>query len=460
MMYLWPSWPMDLWPPGAVQTAPQFKISSGMCRKFRRQKRLLRQSWPMDLSLPGAIQSVVVTARQSKISWWTCSRFSPQVVHLPRSWPMDLSLPGAFQSVVVTARQSKISWWTCSRFSPQVVHLPRSWPMDPSLPGVIQTRVVRMCNRFKPRIRHLLRSWPMGLWLPGAFQTGVATALQFKISSGMRSKFSPQKVHLPRSWPMDHWLHGVFQTLVVTAPQFKTSFTIYRYRWPNNTQQLGLNPSKWNQIQKNVCSLFFYTIWKSGMWRVEQSSGEGAPMKKSAVTIVSMRDSSWKELTQSCQRKWCGFSHLYTVFWDQSKCFVGFEVTPRHSNYPKNWWKYQSYGVKWFLPMALLGTPVFSVGLAHWFAGHVKANSVSGFKTSCRCGGGWGHLIYATTWDAVHPCFPIVPRDHVWLNPMIQHFVVKTLHHIDNCVGQIPSASPFLWSQKDKAAIFSALIPI
>lgn len=43
------------------------------------------------------------------------------------------------------------------------------------------------------------------------------------------------------------------------------------------------------------------------------------------------------------------------------------------------------------------GYPGFSLGLAHWFTGHVKANSVSGFKTSCRCGGGWGYLIYPTT---------------------------------------------------------------
>jgi hypothetical protein len=84
----------------------------------------LLQSWLMDLLLRGAIHLVVVTAvrseisgateegvtaPQSKISLGMCIRFRPQSPHLPPSWLMAQSLPGAIQDAAVTALQSKIS---------------------------------------------------------------------------------------------------------------------------------------------------------------------------------------------------------------------------------------------------------------------------------------------------------------------------------------------------------------
>ena len=98
----------------------------------------LLRFWQMDLSLPGVLHTLAVTVRQFKISSGVCSRFRQQVTHLLRFWKMDQWWPGVIETLVVTVRQFKISSGVCSRFGLLSRHLLRFWKMDPSWPGVLQ----------------------------------------------------------------------------------------------------------------------------------------------------------------------------------------------------------------------------------------------------------------------------------------------------------------------------------
>ena len=117
---------------------------------------------------------MAVTVRQFKISSGVCSRFKPHMLPLLRFWKMDPSLPGVdadcggdssavrdqlkgVQQIQATnglcchsgrwirrhlgscrwwVRQFKISSGVCSRFKPHMLPLLRFWQMDPSWPGV------------------------------------------------------------------------------------------------------------------------------------------------------------------------------------------------------------------------------------------------------------------------------------------------------------------------------------
>ena len=69
-----------------------FKISSGVCSKFRPQIRPLLRFWKMDPSLPGVLQGGAVTARQCKISSGAFSqvvRARPGCLHESYKWSWD-----------------------------------------------------------------------------------------------------------------------------------------------------------------------------------------------------------------------------------------------------------------------------------------------------------------------------------------------------------------------------------
>ena len=113
-----------------VWGAPVF---GGDCRAVQDQLRNVQQiqatSWAFAAIL--ADRSVVawgnVTAAQFRISSGMCRKFSTQIGHLPRSCPMDQWLPGAIQSTVVTAPQFKSSSKMCSKCSPlELAPLPPS----------------------------------------------------------------------------------------------------------------------------------------------------------------------------------------------------------------------------------------------------------------------------------------------------------------------------------------------
>ena len=97
-----------------VVTAPQFKTSWGVYKRFRLQGPLSLQFWQIGQLLPGATHSLVGTVQKSKISSGMCSRFRPRVMHLRRFWQMDLLFLGAILPMVVSALQFKISWAFCS----------------------------------------------------------------------------------------------------------------------------------------------------------------------------------------------------------------------------------------------------------------------------------------------------------------------------------------------------------
>jgi len=112
---------IDLSP--AVVTAPMFKISWGMCSKFRLQKVHLPRSWLMDQWLLGAIHALVGTAPQFRISSMMCCQFRPpvtvtMVAHLQRYWQMDRWLPGAMEMLVI-AQLFRISFGICRGWFPQ-----------------------------------------------------------------------------------------------------------------------------------------------------------------------------------------------------------------------------------------------------------------------------------------------------------------------------------------------------
>lgn len=85
-------------------TAPESKMSSGMCSRFRQvwvQVWVhLLQSWLMDQSLHGAFQDAAVIAPESKTSSNIYSMFRPHIVHLLQSRKMDQSFVGAIHRLV------------------------------------------------------------------------------------------------------------------------------------------------------------------------------------------------------------------------------------------------------------------------------------------------------------------------------------------------------------------------
>ena len=91
-------------------------------------------------SLPGVMQTLAATVRQFKISSGVCSRFKPLILPLLQFWKMDPSWLGGNHSMAVTVRQFKSSSRVWSRFKPHMGPLPRFWKMDPSSPGVMQAR--------------------------------------------------------------------------------------------------------------------------------------------------------------------------------------------------------------------------------------------------------------------------------------------------------------------------------
>ena len=197
----------------------QFKISSGVCSRFRRQ----RYAFAAIL----ADGSVVTWGDRSSWRWQFRSSRSAQgcaadsghcVSHLLRFWQMDQSSPGVMQHVAVTVLLFKISSEVCSRFRPHFAHLLRSWRMDQLSPGVVQIVAVTVpqfkissgvCSRFRPHVSHLLRFWQMDQLSPGVMQIVAVTVPQFEISSGVCSRFRPHFAHLLRFWQMDQLSPGV-----------------------------------------------------------------------------------------------------------------------------------------------------------------------------------------------------------------------------------------------------------
>ena len=63
----------------------------------------------MDPSSAGVVQILAVTVRQFKISSGVCGRFKPQVGPLLQFWKMDPSSAGVVQILAVTVRQFNFS---------------------------------------------------------------------------------------------------------------------------------------------------------------------------------------------------------------------------------------------------------------------------------------------------------------------------------------------------------------
>ena len=127
-------------------TVQQFKISSGVCGRFRPQMGPLLRFCKMDLLWPGVMKGVAVTVRQFERFYRVLCRFKPHVkIQATRQAFAAILEDG---SVVTWVRQFKIGSGVCSKLKPQVVRLLQFLKMDLSIPGVMQTLAVTV-RQFK-----------------------------------------------------------------------------------------------------------------------------------------------------------------------------------------------------------------------------------------------------------------------------------------------------------------------
>ena len=149
-------------------------------------------------SLPGVdADFMAVTVRQFKISSGVCSRFKPHLGPLLRFWKMDLSLLGVMQiTLAVTVRMDlsvrdqlkgvqqiqatrfglccDSGRWICRDLGIVPTYGGDSSAVRDQLKGVQQIQA--------DRLRPLLRFWKMDPSLPGVMQTLAVTVRQFEIS--------------------------------------------------------------------------------------------------------------------------------------------------------------------------------------------------------------------------------------------------------------------------------------